>query len=353
MSNLFWAHLWPIINLVGLGFFTSLAVTGFMVHAGLGDEPNARSNHRQVTPTAGGMGLIAAFGVCSFALVFLHPFILQALPSNFAQILCLVFAMGLLGLCDDVLGLSAKFKFGIMLILCAGGVGLIGYPQGLPNGQALLPLPPIVGFLGAILWVFVVTNAVNFMDGANGLIASSLVIASVALGLVGLSQGSVLSAFLLGVLIVGFLGFLPYNFRRKAAIFCGDTGALIAGFIFAISSLAVTQVSTNGLFLYLGPMLILPLLADVFLTLASRARRRQNLLEAHRDHLYQRLIKAGLSHLQVSWLYALSALVFANVSLYAIKYNLISAPIFLIANILVVSLIYFVMSGWLRRRDAD
>ncbi len=349
MSNLFWAHLWPIINLAGLGFFTSLAVTGFMVHAGIGDEPDGRSNHVKVTPTAGGMGIIAAFGVCALALSQLHAFLLSALPANFAQILCLIFAMGLLGLCDDVLALSAKFKFGIMLILCTAGVGLIGYPSNLPLGSMTLNLPPIVGFLGAVLWVFVVTNAVNFMDGANGLITNTLIIASVALGLVGLSQGSVLSAFLLGVLAVSFLGFLPYNQRRQAKVFCGDTGALVAGFVFAMASLSVTSVSTNGSMLYLGPLLILPLLADVLLTLASRARRRQNLLQAHRDHLYQRLIQTGFSHLQVTWMYSLASLVFANVALYAIKYKVIASPLFLLANVIVLVLIYFVMSGWLRR----
>ncbi len=350
MSSLFWAHLWPVINLAGLGFFTSLAVTGFMVAAGLGDEPNTRSNHQSVTPSAGGMGLIAAFGVCGVAMAMLHPFILQAMPDNFAQILTLIFAMGLLGLCDDAFVLSAKLKFGIMIILCAAGVGLIGYPLGLPLGKTVLALPPFIGFLGAVLWVFVVVNAVNFMDGANGLITNTLVIASIALGVVGLSQGSILSAFLLGVLVVGFLGFLPYNQRKKAAIFCGDTGALVAGFVFALASLSVVSMSTNGGLLYLGPLLILPLLADTLLTLASRARRKEKLLQAHRDHLYQRLIAGGFSHLQVTWLYSLSALMFANIALYAIKYDQISSPFFLGAAVIGISLIYFITARWLRKK---
>ena len=94
MSSTVWAYLWPLINLAGLGFFTSLAVTGFMVAAGLGAESNARSSHTGVIPSAGGMGLIAAFGVCSVTLVLLHPFLLAQFPDMFPQLLSLIFSVG-------------------------------------------------------------------------------------------------------------------------------------------------------------------------------------------------------------------------------------------------------------------
>lgn len=349
MSDMMWAHLWPFINMAGLGLFTSLAVTGFMVLAGLGDTPNARSNHRGVTPTAGGVGLVAAYGICALALALMHTFLLPYFPANFPQILSLVFAMGLLGLCDDIFHLSAKLKFGIMVILCGAGAYSAGFPLAFPLEGGSVAIPSIIGFLGATLWVFAVVNAVNFMDGANGLITNMLVIASFVLTVIGLSSGSVLTVFLCGVLIAGFLGFLPYNQRRKAAIFLGDTGSLLAGFVFALASLSIANISVGGALLFLGPLLILPLLADVLLTLASRAKRKQNLLTAHRDHIYQRLITKGVSHLQVTWIYSILGLVFANISIFAVQSGRISSPVFFAINIAAVSTLYVIASRLLPR----
>jgi len=349
MSAEVWAHLWPVLNLAGLGIFTSLSITGFMVLAGLGDTPNLRSNHERVTPTAGGLGFVAAFGVCGIALSLVHPTFLPFFPVNFPQILSLVFAMGLLGLCDDIFHLSAKLKFGIMIILAGVGALSVGLPVVFPLDGTAIALPGGLSFLGALLWIFVVVNAVNFMDGANGLITNMLMIASFVLGVIGLSEGSVLAAFLCGVLIAGFLGFLPYNQKRKASIFLGDSGSLVAGFVFALASLSVVNVSTDGALLLLGPLLILPLLADVLLTLASRAKRRQNLLSAHRDHIYQRLILRGFSHLQVAWIYSILALVFANVSVFAVQSGRIASPAFFILNVVIVSVLYGIASRVLPR----
>jgi len=350
VSENFWNFLlWPVINLAGLGFFTSLAVTGFMVLAGLGDEPDARSSHGRVTPTSGGVGLIAAFGICGVTLALLYPFLLRYLPVNFPQVLSLVFAIGLLGLCDDVFALSAKLKFGIMIILAGAGVLSVGIPTAFPFGGEVWSIPTVIGLFGALLWVFVVVNAVNFMDGANGLITNALVIASVALGVIGLSAGSVLTAFLCGVSIVGFLGFLPYNQRRDAAIFLGDAGSLVAGFAFALASLSAVNASASLPLLFLGPLLILPLLADVLLTLASRLRRGQNLLHAHRDHMYQRLIGRGMSHLQVTWIYSILALIFANISIFAVQSERISSLGFFSLNVVFISALYFLASRLIRR----
>ena len=349
MSDLMWAQLWPFINMAGLGLFTSIAVTGFMVFAGLGDTPNGRSNHQSVTPTAGGVGLIAAFGVCALALGLMHSFLLPYFPPNFPQVLSLIFAMGLLGLCDDIFQLSAKLKFGIMIILSGAGALSVGFPLAFPLVGSSIAIPSIIGFLGASLWIFVVVNAVNFMDGANGLVTNMLIIAAFVLAVVGLSSGSVLSVFLCGVLVAAFLGFLPYNLRRKASVFLGDTGSLLAGFVFALASLSVTNISVGGTLLFLGPLLILPLLTDVLLTLASRAKRKQNLLTGHRDHIYQRLIAAGLSHMQVTWIYSILGLVFANISIFAVQSGRIASPVFFAINIAVMSALYVIASRLLSR----
>ena len=352
MNSLLWVHLWPLINLLGLSFFVSLAVTGFMVGAGLGDEANERSNHKGITPSAGAVGLVAGFGVATLALVVFHSHLLPLLPKFFPQILTLLFATAFLGVSDDALNLPAKLKFFIMVLISALAVSLVGVPMGLPLTNELFALPPIIGFLGATLWVFVLMNAVNFMDGSNGIVSSMMTVACLALGVIALSQEAYGATFLCGVLFASLLGFMPYNSRNNAKIFMGDVGSLSTGFVFAIASLMLVQTPQGGGLLYFGPLLILPLLVDVFMTLLSRARRKERLIDAHRDHLYQRLIAAGFSHISVAWIYGVATLLYANIAILAIKRGLIASPLFFLTNIVTLTAIYILVSRALRKRAA-
>ena len=150
--------IWMQIGL--LAFLTSLAVSGFMAVAGLGDASDERSSHSGVIPTSGGVGMIAGMGAALCAIGLIFPDL--NLPRGFAPVMSLFFAIGMLGLVDDVLTLGAKTKFGIMLLISGTAVCLIGAPTHLPLFNGLMPLLPIIGFCGAVLWVFVVMNAINF-----------------------------------------------------------------------------------------------------------------------------------------------------------------------------------------------
>lgn len=302
------------LQLAGLAFFTTLAVTGFMVHAGLGDVAGHRSAHSETTPTGGGVGFVAGLGAAMVALSFTG--VSESLPRHFATILSLIFAASMLGVIDDIFALSARIKFGTLLLLCGAAVYLIGPVRALPlGGVNALELPYAVGFLGSLLWIFVAVNAVNFMDGANGFMGMVMAIANLGLFGVSLISAAPGSAVLSLMSFSILLGFLPYNQRRKAPIFSGDVGALFVGFTFAAAVLMLVAETGSSQALYAGPLLILPFLTDVFLTLIRRARRKENLLNAHNTHLYQRLIRSGWSHLKVTWLYGFIGLVLANAAL--------------------------------------
>lgn len=301
--------LWIQIGL--LAFLTSLAVSGFMSVAGLGDSSDERSAHRGTIPTSGGVGVLAGLGVALCALSALFPNV--NLPKGFAPLMSLVFAIGMLGLVDDGLTLGAKTKFGIMIFISGAAVWLIGAPTQLPFLNGPVALLPVVGFVGAMLWVFVVMNAVNFMDGANGMMGLSLAIANVGLFGAGLIGGSATTLLLSGLSFMIILGFLPYNVRQRARVFSGDVGSLSLSFLFAVTVLYLIKETPEKTLHFVGPILILPILADVLLTLVRRARKRENLLKAHNTHLYQRLIRGGLNHITVSWFYAIAALLCANI----------------------------------------
>jgi UDP-GlcNAc:undecaprenyl-phosphate GlcNAc-1-phosphate transferase len=130
-----------------------------------------------------------------------------------------------------------------------------------------------------------VTNAVNFMDGLNGLASGSVFVAGGALAVVS----PALRAETLP-LLAGIAGFLPFNFPR-AAIFMGDVGSQLCGFVIAL--LAIRAISIPGLALVI-PLALLPMLEDVAFTLSRRFVTRAPLMQAHRSHLYQVAHRAGM-----------------------------------------------------------
>ena len=337
-------HLLPMLHLGAIAFAVALAFSGFMIGAGLGDVPNARSNHSDATPTSGGVGLVAALGAMGIGAVMFYPQF--SLGPELPYVLMLAFAIAALGLFDDVFEGRTRIKFALIIGIAALAVRVIGPPAVLPMGAYEIVLPYGVGLIGAVLWIFVCVNGVNFMDGANGFMGSFMFIASLALTMLAMTLGAMMTAILAGALSFGLLGFLPYNFRQKAQIFCGDVGSLLAGFLFAIASLMLVKEVPSMPLLYVGPILLLPFLADIFMTLGSRAKRKENLLAAHSTHLYQRLIRKGWSHAKVSLVYAGAGLICANIVVFAVFSGMISSP----WGLLLLAFFAGVLKVWVQRK---
>jgi len=317
------AYLLPFLHLGAMGFAAALAFSGFMIAAGVGDIPNDRSNHSMATPTAGGLGILGALGAVCLGAGLFYPQL--GLGRELPFLLILAGVIAALGLFDDIFEGRTHIKFALIIGIAVLAVRLIGPPAALPLGAYEIALPYGAGLAGAVLWIFVCVNGVNFMDGANGFMGSFMFIASLALAMLAVTLGAMTAAILAGALAVGLLGFLPYNARAKAQIFCGDVGSLLVGFIFAIACLMLVKEVPNMQLLYVGPILLLPFLADIFMTMGSRAKRKENLLQAHSSHLYQRLIRKGWSHSKVSLLYAAAGLLCANIAVFAVFSGMIGS----------------------------
>ncbi|MGB6230015.1 MAG: hypothetical protein WBF53_07800 [Litorimonas sp.] len=305
-----------VLQIGGIAFLVALAVTGFARIAGLGDVPDHRSSHQRVTPTGGGLGIIAGLGAGIALAALLHQDRLFAQPGSaekLASLLSLAFGMGLLGSIDDRHVVSSRIKFGLMIAICALAANAVGSVTMLPFQSDHIYLLWWSGLGGTILWLFTVTNAVNFMDGINGLFGTSMAIASAALCGLALKVGAPVTALLTGTLAAAICGFLPYNLRGKAAIFSGDCGSIFAAFLYAASVLFLVHEQPELRLLYSGPLLILPLLADVLITLVRKATRGIPLLAPHSTHLYQRWARARKGHLGVTFIYAGAALLMAFV----------------------------------------
>ena len=259
----------------------SAAAVRRMVFAGVLDRPNERSSHDRPIPKGGGVGVVAA--VAAGAAV-------RGLTGQevFAPVVLLA-AVALAGvaLADDARSFSFAVKLGAQLAAASLAVlaGVQLREVGLP------PWGPVTldawGVPITLAWIVFTTNAVNFIDGLNGLAAgASLLTAAVTAAFV--PDPAVRAAS--WSLAAGLAGFLPFNFPR-ARIFMGDVGSQFCGFLLATLSVAAVNA---GAPLLAGPLLLSGILFDVALTLCRRALARERIWAAHRGHLYQVAQRSGV-----------------------------------------------------------
>lgn len=241
--------------------------------SGVLDVPNARSSHDR--PVVRGAGL----GVASVAAVTLmlagrtlndpHLTVLAAVSASY----------GLLGLIDDLRDLPVIFRLCTQVLIAA--IAITG--MGAVTNWLLIPIAivAVVGYL----------NAFNFMDGINGISA----LHASAVGLIWVVAGhraGAQEAVVLGAVICGAaLAFLPFNFP-SARGFLGDAGSYFFGG--AIGLGAVVLLTPLPMTVVALPMA--PYAADTTWTLVRRVRRGESWREAHREHVYQRLLDTGLTH---------------------------------------------------------
>jgi len=338
-----------VFHVSAFAFFVSVAFSGFMIHAGLLDQPEHRSNHAKAIPTAGGVGVVAGFGAGMMALVSFYPsYGDQGLLGSLSA---LGLGVALLGLFDDIYDVNAKLKFLAVTLLACASVYIIGPPQIFPLVVGGFSIPYWFGFLGAVLWVFVVTNGVNFMDGANGLMAVTMSISFVALSMVSVLVGAGSAALISFVMAAALIGFLLYNFGNRAKIFSGDVGSLLTGFLFASAALLLVAEAPDFGLLYVGPLLILPFLVDILLTMFLRASRRENLFAPHSSHLYQRLIRSGQSHIAISVFYGLAVFCMGLITVAGLWFGLVKSVSFLSLWVCVLSVVYLVIYKNLSSRE--
>ena len=294
--------------LVKLGLTIPIAVFACVVAALIGwvlikkgprDAPGGECHkiHTQSNPTAGGIAVFASVVPLSLVLVIMQPDWLS--PAITALLFGASF-MFLMGLWDDLISLPPKPKLVaqivISLIVTYFGVRVASFDA----GRHVFEVGLIVGMLGTTAWFVVVTNAVNFMDGSDGLAMGSCAVIAAGLSLLAAITGVYDIAALSLVLLGAILGLLFWNGRGR--LFAGDTGALFVGFYLA--GLTILWIVRLNLSVWIAPTFFIAFLSDVLLTLIWRYKHRRNLLQGHREHVYQIALRAGLSHPLVAWVYA-------------------------------------------------
>lgn len=293
-----------ILLILPIVFLASVLLTAGMIAIGIKDIPNERSSHGKITPKSGGVGIFISFALAVLGLSFGFP---EFFPNAF-EIFTLLGLLGLVvgfALVDDLIGLQPLQKLAAQLLVAALCFGL--FVSGLMGSfniksfftdVTLHNIVLVVGFPIILVWFSGFMNALNFMDGINGLAAGYTLLVLVFLGVVFQSSAPAMSGITM-VFAAAVAGFWVWNFPL-GKIFLGDTGSQLLAFFLAVYPLYMP----NPLWAAYGVVYLLsPLFFDVAFTLVHRRLRGYSLTEAHREHLYQLLVRMGGSHRRVSLIY--------------------------------------------------
>ena len=309
--------MYDMFRVLMMGIFTiiiSLFITPIIrkiaFKVGATDAPDKRRVNTKVMPTMGGLAIYLSF---FFSIFFLQPISYSvSIPIFIAATLVIV-----TGVVDDIKELKPKFKL-LGLIIAAliiyfvadVRMNLISIPLVGDFELGLLSLPM------TMLWILAITNAVNLIEGLDGLASGVSIIA--------LGTMSIISFFFLGgsnipvfimifTLVCAILGFFPYNFH-PAKIFMGDTGALFLGFMISVLSLyGLKNVTFISLII---PITVLGIpITDTIYAMLRRYLNHMPISSADKHHMHHRLMSLGLTHKQtVLTIYAI-ALIFSLIAL--------------------------------------
>ncbi len=264
---------------------------------------DGRRMHSKPIPTIGGLAIFASF--------LLVALVMSGISRQLVGILIGSTIIVVLGVIDDKFDLNAKLKFVIQIFSAAipvsQGVVIRYITNPLPVGGPYIALG-VLAIPVTIVWIVAITNAVNFIDGLDGLSVGVCSISCLSMAVIALSLGQGSEALILGTLLGACVGFLPYNLN-PAKIFMGDTGATFLGFVLAC-------MSVSGLFKlytvisFAVPILVLGVpLFDICFACLRRLWHHVSPMHPDRSHIHHRLIDVGFNQRQsVAILYVVASL---------------------------------------------
>lgn len=262
-------------------------VIKFAVKVGAVDKPNARKVHSKAMPRIGGLAI--------FIGVIVGYFVGGLQYENVTAITLGAIIVVLIGIIDDFKELSAKVKLLGQLVaaslIVASGLTIdfisIEFLGSVNLGFWSYPL--------TIFWIVAMMNAINLIDGLDGLSAGVSAIAIGTIAVLAALNGNLLILTISAILLGSIIGFLFYNFN-PAKIFMGDSGSLFLGYSIAILSLLGLYKSVT-LFSFIVPIILLGVpVFDTTFAIIRRLVNKQPVMAPDKSHLHHRLLSLGLSH---------------------------------------------------------
>ncbi len=340
--------LYTILLAAGISCVMTPFVKWLAARVGAMDVPkDKRRMHDKPIPRMGGLGIFVGF-LISF-LVF------GELSAEMRGILIGALIIVILGIVDDIKTLRALPKFLTQII---AAVVVVAHGCRIENVLSW-ELPLWLSYSATVVWIVMLTNAVNFIDGLDGLAAGVSAISAGSMMVVALllvpEANATASALVLAAILGGCIGFIPYNFN-PASIFMGDTGSTFLGFMLASMSV-FGLFKTYTMISFVVPFLVLGLpIFDICFAVIRRVAKGQSPMHADRGHVHHRLIDMGFSQKQAVMISYLITVVLGICAVVLTDKGEIQALIFLAALVLVGTLglqLFFIKNHHRRHEEEN
>ena len=324
-----------------ISFLSVPFVKNIAVKAGAIDIPkDGRRMHKSPIPRMGGVAIFYGFIVSMLCF--------GDLTKELWGILFGALLIVVLGIADDIKPLPASLKLAVQIISAAipvimgSRIHFVSVPF-LDNMSTSIVFSDILSYVFSIIWIVAVTNAVNLIDGLDGLAAGVSTIASVSILFISLIDNNSFVSLISACLVGACLGFLPYNIN-PAKIFMGDTGSTFLGYIMAVMSVQ-GMFKSYTVITFIMPVLILGLpLFDTSFAIIRRIINHKPIMQPDRGHLHHRLIDMGFNQKQtVSILYTISALL--GLSAIVMEGYDTATGIFLLVSVIIFVVLAIIFAG--------
>ncbi|TFB24392.1 undecaprenyl/decaprenyl-phosphate alpha-N-acetylglucosaminyl 1-phosphate transferase [Filobacillus milosensis] len=316
-----------------LTFVVALLITPLVkklaIQIGAVDNPSGRKVHKKIMPRLGGLAIYLSFMI---GMIFFYPDSVYTIPILIGGTIIVI-----TGMLDDLYELSPKWKLlgqilAAVVVLGVVQVEFVNLPFGGQLYFGMLSIPI------TILWIVAITNAINLIDGLDGLAAGVSSIALLTISSMSIIMGNDL-VMLMGFMLLGStVGFLFYNFY-PAKIFMGDTGALFLGYMIGVFSLLGFKNVT--VFSFIIPVIILGVpISDTIFAMIRRKLQGLPISAPDKNHLHHRLLQIGFSHpvtvlliYVLSGIFSLAAVLFTKATMWGSL--LLTLVLFLIVELVV------------------
>ncbi|MEJ7556713.1 MAG: UDP-GlcNAc--UDP-phosphate GlcNAc-1-phosphate transferase [Pedobacter sp.] len=289
-------------------------------HFNIVDKPNNRSSHANITIRGGGIIFIMSLLVYGFFFDLHYPYFLAG-----------AIIISLISFLDDLKPVSNKIRIFFHLI----SVILLFHQVGILYLHVYLVISAVIIAIGII-------NAINFMDGINGITAGYALVALVTLWYIdkyaiNYTDGNLIITVILGVIVFGF-----FNFRTKARCFAGDVGSVSIAFVLIFFIVQLVVSSGNPIYV----LLLLVYGLDASTTIIFRLIRGENIFEAHRSHFYQYLSnERKIPQVYVAICYSIAQLLINVLVFRFLEISLIEGACFLMISVLAFVALRFTVEG--------
>lgn len=284
--NVSW-YIFSVLSAFVISFLIVPFTAKLAFKIGAVDKPSERKVHTGRMPRLGGLGIFLSFTIT--ALIFLE------ITGPVAGVIIGACIITLVGVLDDIYQLPPVVK-----LLGQSVAAVVAMSFGVMVHFVTNPFDGLLwlGYLSVpitFLWIVGVTNAVNLIDGLDGLAAGVSSIAGLTMGVVALLTGAHEVAWAAFILVAAVMGFIPYNFY-PARTFMGDGGSNLLGFLLSCLAILGSVKSTAVISLFI-PIVILGIpIFDTFFAIVRRINRKAPIFRPDKDHLHHRLMDMGLSH---------------------------------------------------------